>query len=216
MSTQKQIDANRRNAQKSTGPRTPEGLAAVRLNGVRHGLCAETLVLEGESESDFHTLLDSLCAEHVPATPTEELLVSQLAMAAWRLRRLYNMEGGFFCVRALNLEQMIDEDYTNLSTADRQAIVFLTDSKGPDTLSKFGRYEARLERSIYRAIHELQRLKARRPAPKPIEAETSQTKTANQTQSEPKIPVSPADQPETPKSQPIPACDAITIANDIS
>src|SRR5450755_2385441 len=150
MSTQKQIDANRRNAQKSTGPRTPEGLAAVRLNGVKHGLCAETLVLEGESESDFHTLLDSLCAEDVPATPTEELLVSQLAMAACRLRRLYNMEGGFFCVQALNLEQTIDEDYANLSTADRQAIVFLTDSKGPDTLAKFGRYEARLERSIYR------------------------------------------------------------------
>ena len=216
MSTQKQLDANRRNAQKSTGPRTPEGLAAVRLNGLKHGLCAETLVLEGESESDFHTLLDSLYAEHGPATPTEELLVSQLAMAAWRLRRLYNMEGGFFCVQALNLEQTIDEDYANLSTADRQAIVFLTDSKGPYTLAKFGRYEARLERSIYRALHELQRLKVRRPAPKPIEAETSQTKTANQTQSEPKVPVSPADQPETAKSQPIPAGPVITITNDIS
>src|SRR5450755_2830381 len=53
MSTQKQIDANRRNAQKSTSPHTPAGLAAVRLNGVKHGLCAKTLVLEGESERDY-------------------------------------------------------------------------------------------------------------------------------------------------------------------
>jgi hypothetical protein len=44
MSSQKQVDANRLNAQKSTGPRTPEGRAAVRLNGVTHSLSAKTLV----------------------------------------------------------------------------------------------------------------------------------------------------------------------------
>ena len=45
MATEKQFEANRLNAQKSTGPRTPEGRAAVRLNGVKHGLTAETIVL---------------------------------------------------------------------------------------------------------------------------------------------------------------------------
>src|SRR3982074_528124 len=95
MATEKQFEANRQNAQKSTGPKTPEGRAAVRLNGVKHGLTAKTLVLKGESESDFTELLDSLEAEHAPATPTEEALVVQLAMATWRLRRLYHAQAGF-------------------------------------------------------------------------------------------------------------------------
>jgi predicted metallopeptidase len=58
MATDKQIAANRLNAQKTTGPRTPEGRAAVRLNGVTHGLTAQTLVLKGEGESDFKQLSD--------------------------------------------------------------------------------------------------------------------------------------------------------------
>ena len=103
MATEKQTAANRLNAQKSTGPRTPEGRAAVRLNGVTHGLTAETLVLEGESESDFKAVFDSLEAEHQPTTPTEETLVAQLAMATWRLRRVYNMEAGFYNVGLIEL-----------------------------------------------------------------------------------------------------------------
>src|SRR5580704_13591686 len=77
MATEKQFEANRQNAQKSTGPKTPEGRAAVRLNGVKHGLTAETIVLKGESEADYNALFDSLEAEHDPATPTEEALVVQ-------------------------------------------------------------------------------------------------------------------------------------------
>src|ERR1700682_348323 len=96
MATEKQFEANRQNAQKSTGPKTPEGRAAVRLNGVKHGLTAETIILKGETEADFTDLFDSLEAEHHPATPTEEALVVQLAMATWRLRRLYHVEGGFY------------------------------------------------------------------------------------------------------------------------
>ncbi len=81
MATAKQTAANRLNAQKSTGPRTPQGRAAVRLNGVTHGLTAKTLVLKGESESDFKALFESLAAEYEPETPTEETLVADLAMA---------------------------------------------------------------------------------------------------------------------------------------
>src|SRR5712692_8632629 len=96
MLSDRQLEVNKTNAQKSTGPRTPEGRAAVRLNGVTHGLTAETIILKGESEADFTALFDSLEAEHAPATPTEEALVVQLAMATWRLRRLYHQEAGFY------------------------------------------------------------------------------------------------------------------------
>ena len=87
MSTQAQTAANRKNAQKSTGPKTPEGRDAVRLNGLKHGLASEILVLPGESVSDFEDLLDSLQAEQQPSTPTELILVRQMAMAAMELSR---------------------------------------------------------------------------------------------------------------------------------
>src|SRR6266851_1702551 len=82
MSTDRQIEANRLNAQHSTGPSTPEGRAAVRLNGLKYGLYAETLILPGEDPAEFDAMLDRLDAEYQPATPTEELFVSQIAMAS--------------------------------------------------------------------------------------------------------------------------------------
>src|SRR5881398_1780965 len=86
MSTDRQIEANRLNAQHSTGPSTPEGRAAVRLNGLKYGLYAETLILPSEDPAEFDALLDRLDAEHQPATPTEEIFVSQEAMAIWETK----------------------------------------------------------------------------------------------------------------------------------
>src|SRR6266446_1860386 len=165
MASPQQIEANRRNAQKSTGPTTPEGRAAVRLNGVKHGLTAATLILPGEKQSDFEALLDSLEAEHAPTTPTEELLVRQLAMATWRLTRLYHAEAAFYSLRIHDLERDVQIDYADhdLGHAGRQAYVAYRDAYGgANVLSNFSRHEARLERSFYKALHELQRLRAER------------------------------------------------------
>ena len=153
MATDKQIEANRLNAQKSTGPKTPEGRAAVRLNGVTHGLTAETIVLKGESEVDFANLLNSLEAEHDPVSPTEEALVVQLAMATWRLRRLYHAEAGFY---AFKLKDTVDNrKELKLNDAERMGYIAYLST---DQLGMFNRQEGRLERSFYRALHELQRL----------------------------------------------------------
>jgi hypothetical protein len=159
MATDKQIEANRLNAKKSTGPRTPEGRAAVRLNGVTHGLTAETIVLKGESEADFKALFDSLEAEHDPSTPTEEALVVQLAMATWRLRRLYHQEGGFYSFKMKDTADSRKSRHLNDSES-----MGLVASWRNNTLNMFNRQEARLERSFYRALHELQRLRKERPA----------------------------------------------------
>ena len=171
MATQAQITANRKNAQKSTGPKTSEGRAAVRLNGLKHGLTSDILVLEGESESDFENLLDSLEAEHQPATPTEVILVRQMAMASWRLLRLVHMEAGHYRVRRVDLKDLF-KDYTKLSEPDRQAIIAECDSS--HTLINFSRYEARLERSFHKSLTTLQRLRAER-----------KKEMTNQSQSEP-------------------------------
>jgi hypothetical protein len=156
MATQNQIDANRRNAQKSTGPRTPEGRAAVRLNG----LTAETLVLPGEGEEDFGALLASLAAEHDPGTPTEQALVNQLAMATWRLRRLYHQEAGFYVYKLKFLEGLRDGE-----KLDNALGLGLVANCSQDTLSMFNRQEARLERTFYKALHELERIRTQRPEP---------------------------------------------------
>ncbi len=159
MATEKQFEANRQNAQKSTGPRTPEGRAAVRLNGVKHGLTAETIVLKGESQADFTNLLDSFEAEHDPATPTEEALVVQLALATWRLRRLYHQEAGFYTWQLQSLKGMQKD--LNLDDAGRMGHAA---AWSESTLGLFNRQESRLERTFYRALHELQRLRKEREA----------------------------------------------------
>jgi hypothetical protein len=150
MATEKQIGANRLNAQHSTGPKTEEGRAAVRLNGVTHGLTAETLVLPGESEADFTSLLASYEAEHQPATPSEKALGVQLAMAAWRLRRLYHAEAGFYTLRLKDLEARANDN--KLNDSGRLALVV---DFSITTMAMFNRQEARLERPFYRALHEL-------------------------------------------------------------
>ena len=123
MATQAQINANRKNAQKSTGPKTPQGRDAVRLNGLKHGLTSEILVLPGESKADFENLLASLEAEHQPATPTEVILVRQMAMASWRLQRLVHMEAAHYRLRRDKLEQYFEERYPDITEAARQAII---------------------------------------------------------------------------------------------
>jgi hypothetical protein len=159
MSSQAQIDANRLNAQKSTGPRTAVGRAAVRLNGVTHGLTAKTLILKGESEDDFNALFESLEAEHQPETPTEQTLVGDLAMAIWRRRRLYNMEAGCYnkCLKGL-------ADYANQEKLDDSCRLGMVANFESDAIALIGRQEARLERTYYRALHELQRLRKEREA----------------------------------------------------
>src|SRR5256885_214732 len=134
MATERQITANRQNAQKSTGPKTPEGRAAVRLNSLKHGLTAQTLVLPGEKEEEFNALLESLAGEHDPATATEEALVAQLAMATWRLRRLYHQEAGFYTYKLSFLQSL-----RNGEKLDNPVGLGLVANCSEDTLSMFSR-----------------------------------------------------------------------------
>ena len=88
MATIKQIEANRLNALKSTGPKTPEGKAAVRMNALRHGLRARTVVLPGENSDDFHQLCDDLETEWNPQSRTGQFYVEQMAISQWKLTRI--------------------------------------------------------------------------------------------------------------------------------
>src|ERR1700680_4450017 len=96
MATLKQFEANRRNAQKSTGPKTPEGKSAVSMNALRHGLRARTVVLPGEDPTEFHQLCDDLQAEWNPQSRTEQFYVEQMAVSQWKLTRMEVVEVNIF------------------------------------------------------------------------------------------------------------------------
>jgi hypothetical protein len=140
MATLKQFEANRRNAQKSTGPKTPEGKAAVSMNALRHGLRARTVVLPGEDREEFNHLCDDLEVEWHPQSRTEQFYVEQMAVSQWKLIRME--------VSEVNIFKDADGAKTQLSLLDR-----------------LWQAECRLERSYSRAQRELQRLQNSRPDP---------------------------------------------------
>lgn len=88
MATKKQIDANRQNALKSTGPKTGAGKTASSRNAATHGLFARDVVAAGEDRKLFDTLLEALIEEHQPRTFTETLIIERLAVSFWREKRL--------------------------------------------------------------------------------------------------------------------------------
>jgi hypothetical protein len=124
MSSQQQIDANRRNAQRSTGPQTHEGRDAVRFNALRHGLTAKTAVLAGGNQEHFDEALEAFQAEYQPSGPTQNLLVQQMVMAAWRLARLRHIETGLFNLRLCDLAAELNRKYTRVPENGREAFVF--------------------------------------------------------------------------------------------
>ena len=91
MASKKQIKANRQNAQKSTGPKTDEGKAAVSQNAVKHGLFAES-VIKGENEADYEAFRDNMLAELAPIGALELMLAERVVSLAWRLKRAERMQ----------------------------------------------------------------------------------------------------------------------------
>ena len=96
MTSEKQIQANRRNAQRSTGPKTPEGKDAVRLNATKHGLRSQEVLLPEEDGESLKELDENLRAELQPVGEMGNLLVDGIIAAHWRLRRLRRVEAGIF------------------------------------------------------------------------------------------------------------------------
>jgi hypothetical protein len=106
MSSLKQIEANRRNALKSTGPTTPEGKERSRCNAVRHGLTAETVIAALEDAEDYQAFEAAVIADYDAESAVERELVLRLASVLWRLRRATGIETALFESVAAETEKL--------------------------------------------------------------------------------------------------------------
>src|ERR1700689_3615442 len=105
MTSFKQIEANRRNARKSTGPVTEEGKLQSRCNAVRHGLTAETVIGALEDAEDYKVFEAAIVADYDAQSAVERELVLRLASLLWRLRRATTIETGLFEIQADHLSK---------------------------------------------------------------------------------------------------------------
>ena len=96
MSSLKRIEANRRNALKSTGPTTAEGKQRSRCNAVRHGLTAETVIAALEDSEDYEAFEAAVISDYEAQSAVERELVLRLASVLWRLRRATGIETALF------------------------------------------------------------------------------------------------------------------------
>jgi hypothetical protein len=93
-----QLEANRRNAQRSTGPKTRNGRAVYKMNALKHGILSKEVLVRGlniqENALELLALHERFRRELKPVGPVEEMLVDQIVTARWRLRRALTAEAG--------------------------------------------------------------------------------------------------------------------------
>src|SRR3984957_3016746 len=105
MTSFRKIEANRRNTQLSTGPKTEEGKFRSRRNAVRHGLTAESVIVGLEDSDDYAAFELAVASDYDARTAVERELVLRLASLLWRLRRATAIETGLFKIQAEHLFQ---------------------------------------------------------------------------------------------------------------
>ena len=96
MATPAQINANRANAQKSTGPRSAEGKSASRFNALKHGIDAASIVIPGEDPAEYDSLVAQYLDEYRPQSASESFHVDTMIRADWQKRRLQTVEADLY------------------------------------------------------------------------------------------------------------------------
>jgi hypothetical protein len=156
MSSLKQIEANRLNAQHSTGPTSPEGKAAIRFNALKTGIDAQSQVIPGEDPAALALLAAEYYDRYQPATPEVRALVDTLVTAEWLQRRFrtleaqiwrYTFEGLYNPVKGLEMAQICDP--------------------GCEDFNRLQRRIDAADRSYHRALAALQKIESRAPDPRP-------------------------------------------------
>ena len=162
--SQKQLEANRENA-KLGGVKTEEGKAVSKYNALKHGILSQEVLLEGEDGESLIELGKRIRAEIKPRGEIELILTDRIVANIWRLRRFLEVERK---VMELKREQELTDSfnvkYASKEKTERKAGREMIVNEDTEILL---RYETAIERSIYKALHELQRMQAARAGEKP-------------------------------------------------
>ncbi len=161
MASVAQVLANRSNAQKSTGPRTPEGKALVAQNAVKHGLLAQRGVVKGEDPGEFALYREGMLEDLEPAGSVETILAERVVHLAWRLRRAERLEGAAWDVlEAQRVAKMKDQPGESDIPDEEEAVLarmVVQDFGKHKLLDQLLGYERRIENSLYRTMNELRK-----------------------------------------------------------
>jgi hypothetical protein len=186
-----QIQANRLNAQKSTGPRTAEGKATASHNAVKHGLLAEQVVIHGEDPAEFDLYREGMLAELGPQGAVEEMLAERAVSLAWRLRRAERLQSAVFAtVYRENADDIVLWPKHGLPSKpgpnEEEVVlgqVVMTDFARAQVLDRLLVYERRIESSLYRTMAQLRKeqeaRKAAEASPSPGNPEVNKVNQVN-------------------------------------
>jgi hypothetical protein len=142
MTSQAQINANRLNSQKSTGPASPEGKAASSLNALKSGIHAASHIIQGEDPAALEALTAAFHIEFQPTGPNQLALVDTLIAAEWTQRRLRRIEAELWNSR----DESLDPTHAELSDYPPNPIQFPTLGHSyPDALDPFLRIQRRID-----------------------------------------------------------------------
>ena len=162
--------ANKRNARKSTGPKTEAGKAASSQNRLAHGLCSEELLIGGETTADFEALLGSVRKAYNPVNDKEAMLTDQLVQALWRFNRAQRVETTMLQstqmirLAASNARGNTDVEFEEMDPIQGDnmlTIAFATDLDYKH-IERITRYMTTMERSYQRALKSLQHSQEKR------------------------------------------------------
>ena len=143
----KQLEANRLNAQKSTGPTSSEGKARSAMNGHKHGFTGLAVVMTDEDRTAMYEFIKPCAAALKPAGPLETQLAETIAMDQYRLNRIKMVEENTFSFGEFGRAGNIDTEDHRVHHAGAQAKVFALEGKVFTNLSL---YEQRITRNIHK------------------------------------------------------------------
>jgi hypothetical protein len=175
MATIKQIEANRLNAQKSTGPRSVEGKARSSQNALKSGIDAESLIILGEDRAALETLTQEYVERFHPTTPEQRHFVDILIRDDWQLRRLAKVD-----------TQVWEYELAWPLKRDENAPHGRAYASGSNIFSRLQRRIDSLERSYQRALRELQAIEEE--VGRPFRLQPSFCSASNQDSSSAQVP----------------------------
>ena len=158
--SERRLAANRANAKKSTGPRTPQGKARSSMNALVHGLAARRVVLPNEDRAAFDAFARALRKDLRPRGPVQELLVNEVIDAAWKLRRAGDAEDRVVRHALLRYAGPNRRVTPGMLLADA-----LADDPRAEPFRNLERYSDKAQRAFFTALRRLYRAQKFAPLP---------------------------------------------------